>query len=69
MQLTNFQTWRKGWQVLKANPNAGMTTIEYAMGSLAAAALAAVLFAVVKSQAVSSAIQDIVTGALQSIPG
>lgn len=46
----------------------GMSTIEYAMGSLAAAALAAVLYAVIKSGSVSEAIQGIIDQALSSIP-
>ncbi|MDO5077776.1 DUF4244 domain-containing protein [Corynebacterium sp.] len=46
----------------------GMTTIEYAMGSLAAAAMAAVLYAVVKGDTVVSAIEDIIANALSSTP-
>ncbi|MEJ4099029.1 DUF4244 domain-containing protein [Corynebacterium mastitidis] len=46
----------------------GLSTIEYAMGTLAAAALAAVLYAVVNSSAVSDAIQGIITDALNSAP-
>ena len=45
-----------------------MTTIEYAMGSLAAAAMAAVLYAVVKGDTVVSAIEDIISNALSSTP-
>lgn len=46
----------------------GLSTIEYAMGTLAAAALAAVLYAVVNSSAVSDAIQGIITDALNNAP-
>lgn len=46
----------------------GMSTIEYAMGSLAAAALAAVLYAVIKGGQVSSAITSIITDALSNTP-
>lgn len=46
----------------------GMSTIEYAMGSLAAAALAAVLFTVVNGDQVVTAIQDIITSALSNSP-
>ncbi|MBC3186559.1 DUF4244 domain-containing protein [Corynebacterium sp. zg-331] len=49
--------------------NQGLSTIEYAMGTLAAAALAAVLYAVVNSSAVSDAIQGIITDALSNTPG
>ncbi|MBV7282434.1 hypothetical protein CCICO_10950 [Corynebacterium ciconiae DSM 44920] len=46
----------------------GMSTIEYAMGSLAAAALAGVLFLVINSGAVSDAIESIITDALSNSP-
>ncbi|KHO30209.1 DUF4244 domain-containing protein [Corynebacterium minutissimum] len=46
----------------------GMSTIEYAMGSLAAAALAAVLYAVINGGQVSSAITSIITDALSNTP-
>lgn len=52
----------------KLSDDAGLSTIEYAMGTLAAAALAAVLYAVVNSSAVSSAIQGIITDALNNVP-
>lgn len=45
----------------------GMTTIEYAMGSLAAAALAATLYAVVSGGKISKALTDIVMQALNSV--
>lgn len=47
----------------------GLSTIEYAMGTLAAAALAAVLYMVVNSSAVTDAIQNIITDALSNTPG
>ncbi|NNG38025.1 DUF4244 domain-containing protein [Flexivirga sp. ID2601S] len=43
---------------------AGMTTAEYAVGTLAAVAFAAVLMAVVKSGAVKSALTGIIQSAL-----
>nr|WP_031058645.1 MULTISPECIES: DUF4244 domain-containing protein [Streptomyces] len=42
----------------------GMTTAEYAMGTLAACAFAAVLFKVVTSGAVSSALSSVIGKAL-----
>ncbi|MDK8764075.1 DUF4244 domain-containing protein [Corynebacterium sp. MSK218] len=42
--------------------------MEYAMGSLAAAALAAVLYAVINGGQVSSAITSIITDALSNTP-
>ncbi|MDD7581863.1 DUF4244 domain-containing protein [Corynebacterium sp. 32222D000AT] len=47
----------------------GMSTIEYAMGSLGAAALAAVLYMVINSGGVSDAIEGIITDALSNTPG
>lgn len=46
----------------------GMSTVEYAMGSLAAAALAAVLYAVINGGAVVDAIESIITDALSDTP-
>ena len=46
----------------------GMSTIEYAMGSLAAAALAAVLYAVINGGGVVDAIESIITDALSTTP-
>jgi len=43
---------------------AGMTTAEYAVGTLAACAFAAVLIAVVRSGAVKSALAGLITAAL-----
>lgn len=47
----------------------GMSTIEYAMGSLAAAALAAVLYMVVNGGGVVDAMEGILTDALSNTPG
>jgi hypothetical protein len=44
--------------------DAGMTTAEYAVGTLAAVAFAAVLMAVVKSGGVKSALAGIIQSAL-----
>jgi hypothetical protein len=42
----------------------GMTTAEYAVGTVAAVAFAAVLYKIVRSDTVQSALSDIVTSAL-----
>ncbi|WP_342318889.1 DUF4244 domain-containing protein [Corynebacterium mayonis] len=47
----------------------GMSTIEYAFGSLAAAALAGVLYMVVNGNGVVSAIEGVITDALSNTPG
>ena len=49
--------------------DAGMSTIEYAFGSLAAAALAGVLYLVVNGDGVVSAIENVITRALTNTPG
>ena len=46
--------------------DAGMTTAEYAVGTIAAVAFAAVLFKVITSTAVLTALSGIVTSALQA---
>lgn len=51
-------------QVLRSRAEAGMTTAEYAVGTLAACAFAATLLAVVRSGAVRSALSDLITTAL-----
>jgi hypothetical protein len=46
---------------------AGMTTAEYAVGTLAACAFAAVLMAVIKSGGISGLITDVITTALSAL--
>nr|WP_235922954.1 DUF4244 domain-containing protein [Corynebacterium lizhenjunii] len=46
-----------------------MTTVEYALCAVAAAALAGILIAVVNGGAVSEAFQSIITDALNNRPG
>ena len=52
---------------IRATVDAGMTTAEYAVGTVAAVAFAAVLYKVVRSPAVSSALGAIVQSALHAI--
>lgn len=49
-----------------AREERGMTTAEYAVGTMAAVAFAVALLAVVKSDAVTSALTTIITTALAS---
>ena len=51
-------------RVIRAAADAGMTTAEYAVGTLAACAFAATLLAVVRSGAVKSALSALITSAL-----
>lgn len=49
---------------VQSRTDAGMSTAEYAVGTVAAVAFAAILFKVVRSPAVQAALSDIVTSAL-----
>jgi len=49
---------------LRLTAEAGMTTAEYAVGTLAACAFAAVLIAVVRSPAVKAALAAVIASAL-----
>ena len=52
------------FSLLRRKAEAGMTTAEYAVGTLAACAFAAVLLAVVRSGGVKSALASVITTAL-----
>ncbi|HHU10797.1 MAG TPA: DUF4244 domain-containing protein [Intrasporangiaceae bacterium] len=66
-RLTRSVTRHRGlWVRIRQVREAGMTTAEYAVGTLAAVAFAVVLLAVVKSNAVKSALTTIITTALSS---
>jgi hypothetical protein len=52
---------------VRATTEAGMSTAEYAVGTVAAVAFAVVLYKIVRSDAVSSALTSIVTSALHTI--
>ncbi len=58
------QSLRGRWAQLRRHADAGMTTAEYAVGTLAACAFAAVLLAIVKSGPVKSALSKVITTAL-----
>jgi len=51
-------------RVIRVRADAGMTTAEYAVGTLAACAFAATLLAVVRSGAIQSALSGLITSAL-----
>jgi len=51
-------------RVIRAAADTGMTTAEYAVGTLAACAFAAVLMAVVRSGAIESALSALIASAL-----
>ncbi|MGA6175151.1 DUF4244 domain-containing protein [Streptomyces sp. NPDC012600] len=60
-------TWFARWSARPGRPSdSGMTTSEYAVGTIAACAFAAVLYKVVNSGPVLSALQSLVEGALDA---
>lgn len=52
------------YRVLRSAADAGMTTAEYCVGTLAACAFAATLMAIVRSGAIKSALTNLITSAL-----
>ena len=56
--------WRRRRRIRRTASEAGMTTAEYAVGTVAAVAFASVLFKVVQSSQVQAALSHIVTSAL-----
>jgi hypothetical protein len=52
------------WAQVQATPEAGMSTAEYAVGTVAACAFAAVLYRVVTGGSIVSALGDLVESAL-----
>lgn len=57
-------TVRARWAALGARAQSGMTTAEYAVGTIAAVAFAGLLLAVIRSDAVRGALTHIITSAL-----
>lgn len=51
-------------RALRERPDAGMSTAEYAVGTIAACAFAAVLLAVLKSGGIKSLVTDVISAAL-----
>lgn len=64
MKKSTIKRWSELWARLSERPEAGMTTAEYAVGTIAACAFAAVLLAVIKSGAVEGLVTTVVTTAL-----
>jgi hypothetical protein len=58
---------RASLRLRRIGEDAGMTTAEYAVGTVAAVAFAAVLYKVVRSPAVSSALASMIESALHAI--
>jgi hypothetical protein len=60
-----LRRWRRV-RTRRMRGDAGMATSEYAMGTIAAVAFAAVLYKVVNSEAVSAALQSVIGKALNA---
>ncbi|MFE7709267.1 DUF4244 domain-containing protein [Streptomyces sp. NPDC057486] len=64
-QIKRVRSWARG-VARRIRTDRGMTTSEYAVGTIAACALAAVLYKVVTSPPVMAALQSILTDALDA---
>ncbi|NLZ57904.1 MAG: DUF4244 domain-containing protein [Corynebacterium sp.] len=67
-KTTIFNNRRVARYIAVLRNDDGLTTVEYALGTLAAAALAVVLYTVVNSGAVADAFEDIIADALSARP-
>lgn len=61
MRIQRFRSGLRRWRRL---PEAGMTTAEYAVGTIAACAFAAVLLAIVQSGGIESLVVKVIKAAL-----
>ncbi len=59
--------WSGRWRRLRATAEAGMSTAEYAVGTVAACAFAAVLYRVVTGDSIVSALDALVDRALNTL--
>lgn len=63
MRIRHWVT-NAGKKMVRRGAEAGMTTAEYAVGTMAACAFAAVLLAIVKSGGIKSLVTDVISTAL-----
>lgn len=56
--------WRSALQQLRRHRESGMSTAEYAVGTIAACAFAAVLLAILKSGAIQGLVTSVITTAI-----
>ena len=66
MRITNVFRVLRARATLLAVDEAGMSTVEYAIGTIAAAAFAAILYTVVTGDSVVSALTNIIARALNT---
>jgi hypothetical protein len=55
------------WAMVRETPEAGMSTAEYAVGTVAACAFAAVLYRVVSGESIVTGLTDLVESALATL--
>lgn len=71
LPATDRRRWRAGlrrrWAAVQATGQAGMSTAEYAVGTVAACAFAAVLYRVVTGGSVVTALGHLVQRALETL--
>jgi Protein of unknown function (DUF4244) len=66
MKLTNMFRALRARVTLLAVDEAGMSTVEYAIGTIAAAAFAAILYTVVTGDSIVTALTNIIARALNT---
>jgi hypothetical protein len=66
MKLTNMFRVLRARVTLLAVDESGMSTVEYAIGTIAAAAFAAILYAVVTGDSIVAALTNIIARALNT---
>lgn len=66
MRITNVFRVLRARATLLAVDEAGMSTVEYAIGTIAAAAFAAILYSVVTGDSIVSALTNIIARALNT---
>jgi len=66
MKSTNMFRTLRARATLLAMDEAGMSTVEYAIGTIAAAAFAAILYSVVTGDSIVSALTNIIARALNT---
>jgi O-acetylhomoserine/O-acetylserine sulfhydrylase-like pyridoxal-dependent enzyme len=66
MKLTNIFCVLRARVTLLAVDESGMSTVEYAIGTIAAAAFAAILYTVVTGDSIVSALTNIIARALNT---
>ncbi|HWF70164.1 MAG TPA: DUF4244 domain-containing protein [Mycobacterium sp.] len=66
MKITNMFRVLRARALLLAVDEAGMSTVEYAIGTIAAAAFAAILYTVVTGDSIVTALTNIIARALNT---